>query len=307
MDGAGDVNGDGFDDIIVGAPVANPSGLVASGAAYVFLGGPTGITASSPADADFTLESKQTEGHMGHAVAGAGDVNHDGFADVVVGAEFYGKPFVPPIPNQGSGRFGASFVFLGSAAGIVGTDPATAHAQILPWLIVSGEPGRSPSAGRRVDGAGDVNGDGYDDIIIGAAGFDDTGLNWPAPAPTLPRGRSADLPRRPGRHRPADRAQPPHRGRQAAVRHGLVRVRRRRRQHDGFGDVIVGAEFYPNSDPLLLAQEGAAFVFHGSAAGITATSAQAANRAYFGSAVGEHLGWAVSDAGDTNADGFDDC
>ena len=163
VDSAGDVNGDGYDDIIVGAPLENSSNLSTAGAAYVFLGGPNGITARSPANAQFKLESKQIEGHMGRTVAGAGDVNRDGFSDVVVTAEFYGKPFVPPIANQGSGRLGASFVFLGSAAGIVGTTPATAHASILPWLIQKGNQTIS-GMGADADGAGDVNGDGFDDL-----------------------------------------------------------------------------------------------------------------------------------------------
>ena len=59
---------------------------------------------------------------------------------------------------------------------------------------------------------------------------------------------------------------------------------------DGFDDVLVGAPGYPTSDPLLLAQEGAAFVFHGSSAGITATSAQQANTSFFGGLLAEWMG-----------------
>ncbi len=278
VDSAGDVNGDGYDDIIVGAPLENSSNLATAGAAYVFLGGPNGITASSPADADFKMESKQIEGHMGTKVAGAGDLNHDGFSDVVVTAEFYGKPFVPPIPNQGSGRLGATFVFLGSAAGIVGNTPATANASILPWLIQTGNQTIS-GMGFAADGAGDVNGDGFDDLIVGAINFDKTNQNWPGAgvdpyfegAAMIFHGSSSGIaaPTVPNRIIEGNALQS-HMGEAVA---GAGDVNR-----DGFDDVIVGAPGYPTSDPLLLAQEGAAFVFNGGPTGIAATAAPAGQR-----------------------------
>jgi len=306
VDGAGDVNADGYDDIIVGAPLENSSGLSTAGAAYVFLGGPGGITARRPADAQFKLESKQIEGHLGRTVAGAGDVNRDGFADVVVTAEFYGKPFVPPIPNQGSGRLGASFVFLGSAAGIVGTSPATAHASILPWLIQTGNQTIS-GMGAAADGAGDVNGDGFDDLIVGAINFDKTNQQWPG-AGADPYFEGAAMLFHGG---PNGIARPtvPNRiveGGTLQSHMGEIVAGAGDVNRDGFDDVIVGAPGYPTSDPLLLAQEGAAFVFHGSATGITATAAQQANTSFFGNLLAEWMGRSASSAGDIDADGFAD-
>jgi hypothetical protein len=101
VSGAGDVNGDGFSDIIVGSPLVDSSGVSVSGAAYIFLGGPSGITATSPADANFVLDSKQITSWFGYDVAAAGDVNGDGFDDIIIGSPRYGQPFSPPIPNQG--------------------------------------------------------------------------------------------------------------------------------------------------------------------------------------------------------------
>ncbi|MFQ5451858.1 MAG: hypothetical protein ACE5E9_14630, partial [Nitrospinaceae bacterium] len=90
---------------------------------------------------------------FGGSVSNAGDVNGDGFADVIVGA---------PGWDGGDPHEGAAFVFLGSATGIVGTDPLTAQAHI--------ESNQFGAQLGTVSGsqAGDVNGDGFDDIIVGA-------------------------------------------------------------------------------------------------------------------------------------------
>ena len=109
---------------------------------------------------DTILESNQVHSgsfdpaQMGWSVGSAGDVNGDGFEDVIVGARGWDTP---------GGVFdeGAVFVFLGSASGIAGFDPSTAHAVIQST-------GGNAEFGSSVAGAGDVNGDGFDDIIVGA-------------------------------------------------------------------------------------------------------------------------------------------
>jgi hypothetical protein len=78
--GAGDVNGDGFDDIIVGA-FRFANGEFNEGAAFLFFGGPGAFDLI----ADAQLESNQEGAVAGLSVAGAGDVNGDGFDDVIVG------------------------------------------------------------------------------------------------------------------------------------------------------------------------------------------------------------------------------
>ncbi len=134
--GAGDVNGDGYADLLVGSPGG------ASGHAYLYLGGAAGL-ATAPST---TLSAGDWS--FGDTLASAGDVNGDGYADVIVG-EYYAAVAT-----------GAAYVFLGSATGLA-TAPAT---------LLSGLDGTYGNFGQSVASAGDVNGDGYGDIIVGAPG-----------------------------------------------------------------------------------------------------------------------------------------
>ena len=78
--GAGDVNGDGYADLIVGAH-GNDAGALSGGRAYVYYGGPEADTV-----ADLILTGGVEGGNFGVSVSGAGDLNGDGYADVIVGA-----------------------------------------------------------------------------------------------------------------------------------------------------------------------------------------------------------------------------
>lgn len=142
---AGDVNGDGFDDVIVGAKWAQDS-FTNEGMAQLYLGSKTGLT-STPA---WTIWGGQAGASLGTAVSSAGDINKDGFADVIVGAPFY---------NSGQEDSGQVLVFYGTNAGLE---------QESSWTITGTSPfGR---LGEAIGGAGDVNGDGFDDVIVGAPG-----------------------------------------------------------------------------------------------------------------------------------------
>jgi hypothetical protein len=107
VSGAGDVNGDGYADVIVGAAHYD-AGETYEGFAFVFLGSAAGIADGSPATAAAQLESDQVMAELGYSVAGAGDVNGDGYADVIVGARRYDVP---------ESNEGAAFVFLGNGGG----------------------------------------------------------------------------------------------------------------------------------------------------------------------------------------------
>jgi hypothetical protein len=157
---AGDVNRDGYADVIVGAPFYT-SGQASEGAAFVFLGSASGIADGNPGNAHAQLEANQAGALFGYSVASAGDVNGDGYADVIVGSSGY---------DAGQADEGAAFVFLGSAAGIGNGGPSTAHARLESNQA-------SVNFGESVASAGDVNGDGFADVIVGAP-FYTSGQTW---------------------------------------------------------------------------------------------------------------------------------
>jgi hypothetical protein len=135
-----DVNGDGFADVVVGAPFVNNND---TGVAYVYLGGTTGL-ATTPATT--LIGTDVPYGHFGSSVASAGDVNGDGFGDLIVAAVEPGILF-------------DVYIYFGSATGLAATPPGTLSV-MAPW----GPVGWAIS----VAGAGDVNGDGYADVFVGA-------------------------------------------------------------------------------------------------------------------------------------------
>ncbi len=97
------------------------AGETDEGAAFVFMGSASGIGNGDPSTAAAQLESDQANASLGSSVATAGDVNGDGYADVIVGALLF---------DAGEQNEGAAFVFLGSATGIADGDPTTAAAQL---------------------------------------------------------------------------------------------------------------------------------------------------------------------------------
>lgn len=150
---AGDVNGDGYDDVIAGAPgwggYGSPFYIPVQGRAYVFHGSPTGPSATS----DWNRAGGDTDGEFGWDVAGLGDVNGDGYSDVIIGKPSYD----PGIVNS---DFGAVYVYFGSSTGLSSTPD---------WSQVGAYAG--DEMGRELTFAGDVNGDGYADVLIGVPDY----------------------------------------------------------------------------------------------------------------------------------------
>jgi hypothetical protein len=147
VSGAGDVDGDGHDDLLVGAPWNDDEGTHARGAAYLVLGPVTGTVGLSMADAKFVGEDPLDL--AGFSVSGAGDVDADGHDDLLIGAAN---------ANRAEGVTGAAYVVLGPVSGTL--DLSAADAKLV------GEDG-SDFAGSSVSGAGDVNGDGHADMLVG--------------------------------------------------------------------------------------------------------------------------------------------
>ncbi|MGR3177198.1 MAG: FG-GAP-like repeat-containing protein [Candidatus Anammoxibacter sp.] len=155
---AGDFNGDGIDDVIVGADSANIDRLVGPfGGAYIFFGGITG-TFNSDTDADVIFIGQQNDGFFGKSVSTAGDFNGDGIDDVIVGAP-------EGFNSRGATFAGNAFIFFG---GITGTFDSGTDADVK---FIGGD---GDQLGNSVSTAGDFNGDGIDDVIFGTA----TGLAY---------------------------------------------------------------------------------------------------------------------------------
>ena len=160
---AGDFNGDGISDVIIGALDADPNGDN-SGASYIVFGSDQGfstpIELSSLNDSDGLTLNGESEGDLsGISVSGAGDINHDGFADVIIGAR-------GADPNGSSS--GSSYVVFGNDQGFV-TPFELSSLTGTNGFRLNGE-GAGDFFGENVSAAGDHNGDGFDDVLIAAPG-----------------------------------------------------------------------------------------------------------------------------------------
>ena len=149
---AGDVNGDGFSDVIVGAYLYD-NGQSNEGGVFVYHGSATGL----PTTATWTRESDQASAQMGFSVSTAGDVNGDGYSDVIVGANLF---------DNGESNEGQVSVYHGSSSGLATTAAWRAEANAS-----------STQLGDSISTAGDVNGDGYSDVIAGATLYDNGSMN----------------------------------------------------------------------------------------------------------------------------------
>ena len=263
---AGDVNGDGYSAVIVGAyRYENGSGQTDEGRAFVYHGSASGLSLS----ADWTAESNQANANFGRSVSTAGDVNADGYSDIIIGAYNF---------TNGQASEGKAYVFRGSSIGVTSS---------APWEIESNQ--ANTFFGWSVSSAGDVNGDGYSDVIVGARNFDngqdDEGIVYVYHGMASSPGVSAS-------HSFVTESD------QANAFMGWSVSSAGDVNGDGYSDVLVGLRNFDNGQT----DEGQVRLYYGSQSGITETGFWSAESNF----VNSYFGQSVSSAGDVNGDGYSD-
>ncbi len=148
---AGDVDGDGLDDILIGADGDYDGGFHA-GKTYLVLGASLGLTTMHLPNVDYEFIGAETD-LAGSSVSSAGDVNDDGFSDIIIGA---------PGNNDGGYAAGKTYLMLGASLGAM----AEISLSDSDYSLIGEE--ATSLTGSSVSGVGDVNGDGVDDILIGS-------------------------------------------------------------------------------------------------------------------------------------------
>ncbi len=147
--GNGDLNGDGFADVVIGAPDRTNT-VLRQGAILIFYGSPAGL----PVEPDKIIYGETPNASMGKCISIEGDVNGDGYDDLLVGSHQY---------SNSQNFEGKAYLFYGGADG-VGDE--------WGWSFEADR--AQAKLGEALTMAGDLNGDGYDDVCIGAHGWDNT-------------------------------------------------------------------------------------------------------------------------------------
>jgi hypothetical protein len=299
---AGDVNGDGLIDLIVGARNATAGSQSVSGRSYVVFGktNTTAVDLSAIAGGSggFVINGQSASDQAGYSVAGAGDVNGDGLADLIVGAIGWDSP---------TSNVGRAYVVFGtsSTSAIQLADIAGGSG----GFTITGQNDADTRAGISVASAGDVNGDGLSDLLVGAyrapvSGTLNIGRSYVVFGKTttsavalsaINTGSNSDGFVMNGQGSPNNRA-----GFSVASA-GDVNA-------DGLADLIIGAR---NATAPSGSNAGRSYVVFGRNSNAVidlATIAAGTSNGFVinGQAASDRSGWSVAGAGDVNGDGLAD-
>jgi len=160
---AGDLDGDGVEDLVIGCWLCTSTGGgFRAGRAYVYAGPISGNLGTG--DALARIEGATAYDYLGAAVAGAGDVDGDGGDDLVVGAPLY---------DAGMTNTGGAFLFYGPLTGSIAASSADATFEGEGGGVSSAGNYIGHQAGHALTGGFDANGDGYSDLLVGAP-YEDT-------------------------------------------------------------------------------------------------------------------------------------
>ncbi len=296
---AGDINGDGRADFVVSAHLGDHASVSDDGELYVLFGTSAGFGAEfDPATLNgtngFRIDGGLAADHAAYSVASAGDINNDGKADLLFGA--------PDADPSSRAAAGSAYVVFGAASFAASVD-VTALTGTNGFRIDGAVAG--DGLGFSVAAAGDVNNDGFDDVLLGAplndAGAANAGAAYVVFGKGTSFGASIDL--------STLTTTTGYRitGTTASDKFGFAVASTGDLNNDNFADIVVGA---PLRDPSGGTDGGAAYVVFGQASGFANIAAASLNGTtgfrLDGLNTSDQTGYAVNGAGDINDDGFDD-
>lgn len=276
----GDVDQDDFDDLLIGAPrykYKDPLGTLSQqGAVYLYRGAGYGMFTFP----NWTYLGDQKEAELGSAVGPAGDLNNDGYPDVLVGAKKYSQYY----KNEG-----LVYAFYGQDTSSE-TDPGLSATP--NWVAYGGS--ATANFGSSVAALGDVNGDTFADIVVGAPGWDrDTDIGYEDGKVMVFYGTASGL---------GDTPSWTFEGELPYAQLGYAVAGPGDINQDGFNDLLVGAPTHGYGTNYLHLGEGKVYLFLGDEYGFSSSPDWVA----YGGVLNANLGWSLAGIGDLNQDGLPD-